>query len=95
MIQNNTAKYRIINTRSFPGKLAKAQGLQGNVCRHFSRCIPWGLASVCQFRHQSLTLKCIEIGLLIKESDYRVAIHSRYEIEKKKSKYIAGVPCTG
>ena len=33
MIQNNTAKYRIINTRSFPGKLAKAQGNHGNVCR--------------------------------------------------------------
>ena len=29
-----------------------------------SRCIPQSLSSVCEFRHQSLTLKYIEIGPL-------------------------------
>ena len=50
-------------TRRFPSDLSKAKGFRFNVRLYFSRCIPQSLFSVCEFRHQSLTLKYIEIGL--------------------------------
>ena len=51
------------NTGRFPVDLAKAHGFAYNVSSHFSRCIPWSLASLRGFLHQSLALKYIEIGL--------------------------------
>ena len=61
------------------------------VCFHFSRCIPRGLASACEF--PATLISHIEMYRNT-ESDYRVAIHSPHEFEKK-SKYIAGVSWTG